>query len=64
MLEEDRKKQKGYLTYLKILLTELLLFINRNMDKFKEQEMYSNSIQNKMSKVALYLMENYMKRFH
>ncbi|NLM10117.1 MAG: AraC family transcriptional regulator [Clostridiaceae bacterium] len=62
MLEEDRKKQKGYLTYLKILLTELLLFINRNMDKFKEQEMYSNSIQNKMSKVALYLMENYMKK--
>lgn len=62
MLEEDRKKQKGYLTYERILLTELLLFINRNMGKFNEQERYSSSIQNKMSEVALYLMENYMKK--
>jgi len=62
MLEEDRKRQKGFLTYEKILLTELLLFINRNMDKFDEQERYRNSIQNKMSEVALFLMENYMKK--
>lgn len=62
MLEEDKKKQKGYLTYQKILLTELLLFINRNMDKFNEQDRYSSSIQNKISEVAFYLMENYMKK--
>lgn len=62
MLDENRKKPKGYRTYEKILLTELLLFINRNMDKFDEQERYSSSLQNKMSEVALYLMENYMKK--
>ncbi|HZK26197.1 MAG TPA: AraC family transcriptional regulator [Thermoclostridium sp.] len=62
MVEEDRKKPKGYLTYEKILLTELLLFINRNMEKFEEQQRYRNSVQNKMSEVALYLIENYMKK--
>ena len=37
MVEEDEENQ-GYLTYEKILLTELLLFINRNMEKFDEQQ--------------------------
>ena len=62
MVEEDRRKPKGYLTYEKILLTELLLFINRNMEKFDEQQRYRSSLQNKMSEVALYLIENYKKK--
>ncbi|NLX77285.1 MAG: AraC family transcriptional regulator [Clostridiaceae bacterium] len=62
MLEEDKKRQKGYLMYEKILLAELLLFINRNMDRFREHETYRSSVQDKMSQVALYLMENYMKK--
>lgn len=62
MMEENKKKPKGYLTYEKILLIELLLFINRNMDRLDELERGQSRLQSKMSEVALYLSENYMEK--
>ncbi|NLO40450.1 MAG: AraC family transcriptional regulator [Ruminiclostridium sp.] len=61
MVDEDRRKPCGHVTYQRILLAELLLFINRHMEQFKqESNAYNSQLHRKMSEVALYLMENYM----
>lgn len=61
MVDEDKRKPRGYMTYQKILLAELLLFINRHMEQFKQEGIaYNSQLHRKMSEIALYLMENYM----
>lgn len=63
MLDEDEKKAMGYLTYERILLTELLLFINRYIKRNRNSNINTVShVHKKMSEVAGYLMANYMKR--
>lgn len=61
MVDEAKRKPRGYITYQKILLAELLLFINRHMEQFKQEGIaYNSQLHRKMSEIALYLMENYM----
>lgn len=61
MVDEDKKKPRGHMTYQKILLAELLLFINRHMEQYKQENIaYNSQLHRKMSEIALYLMENYM----
>ncbi|MDI9482407.1 MAG: AraC family transcriptional regulator [Bacillota bacterium] len=63
MLDENEKKPEGYLTYQRVLLTELLLFINRHIKRYDKQSIGTNSLlQKKMSEVAIYLTENYRSR--
>ncbi|HEY8499355.1 MAG TPA: AraC family transcriptional regulator [Clostridia bacterium] len=63
MLDENEKKPKGYLTYQRVLLTELLLFINRYIERCDKQSIGTNNLlQKKMSEVAIYLTENYRSR--
>lgn len=63
MVDESKRKQKGYMTYQRVLLTELLLFINRHMEQYDQDGgAYSSQLHKKMSDVALYLMENYMNK--
>ncbi len=62
MVDENKKKPKGYLTYERILLAELLLFINRYMEEYQEGVDYNSQLHKKMSEVARYLMENYMHK--
>lgn len=63
MLDENEKKPEGYLTYQRVLLTELLLFINRHIKCYDKQSIGTNSLlQKKMSEVAIYLTENYRSR--
>lgn len=63
MVEEDKRKQKGYMTYQRILLVELLLFINRYMEQCEQVGVeFSSHLHRKMSEIALYLMENYKNR--
>jgi hypothetical protein len=42
MVDEDKMKPHGYLTCQKILLAELLLFINRNMEQFRQDERHAD----------------------
>lgn len=61
MVDEDKKKPRGYMTYQKILLAELLLFVNRHMEQYRQEGIvYNSQLHKKMSEIALYLMENYM----
>lgn len=63
MVEEEKKRAKGYQIYEKILLTELLLFINRHMEQYHYDGVgYNSQLQKKMSEIALFLMENYMNK--
>lgn len=63
MLDENEKKPEGFLTYQRVLLTELLLFINRHIKRYDKQSIGTNSLlQKKMSEVAIYLTENYRSR--
>jgi len=63
MADEYKKRQKGYITYEKILLKELLLFINRRMSELSDEAIeYNSRLHEKMSEIALYLMDNYMKK--
>ncbi len=61
MVDENKRKPKGYMTYEKILLAELLLFINRHMEQYRNEGIgYNSQLQKKMSEIALFLMDNYM----
>lgn len=63
MVDESKKKLTGYMTYQKVLLTELLLFITRHMEQYRQEgTAYNSQLHRKMSEIALYLMENYMNR--
>ena len=49
--------------YQRILLVELLLFINRYIEQSGQDGVeFSSHLHRNMSEVALYLMENYMNR--
>lgn len=63
MVDEDRKKPIGYMTYERILLAELLLFINRHVEQINEEtSAYNSQLHRKMSEIAQYLMDNYMNK--
>ncbi len=63
MTDEYKKKQKGFITYERILLTELLLFINRHLEHHGNEGLeYSSRLHKNMSEIAQYLSENYMDR--
>lgn len=62
MLAEERKKQYGYNSYLKLLLCELLIFINRHIKKNPVNTFeYANPVHKKMSEIASYINAHYQE---
>lgn len=61
MLDEKKKLLAGHDLYMKVLLLELLIFINRSIEKYAEKnpEEYPNSIHKKISEVTRYINSNY-----
>jgi len=60
MIKEDKNKYKGYLSYLKILLLELLIFLGRQTElNSSSTAEYPGQTHKKMAEIASYINKNY-----
>ncbi len=63
ILKEDQQKREGYLTYIKILIIELLIFINRIARSASSLPYtYPDQTHQNMSEVASFIQEHYNKK--
>lgn len=61
MIEESKKQLQGYETYLKIMLLELLLFLNRYLENSQPKYFdYPSSMHKKVSEIVKYINASYM----
>lgn len=62
MRKEYKKRAEGCDTYIKIMLVEMLLYINRSINKTKTYSVGDpNPVHNKVSEVVKYINTNYMR---
>lgn len=60
IIQENQKKKEGYLTYIKILTIELLIFINRiTKSTTSSPTTYPDQTHKKMSQIASFINEKY-----
>ncbi|PRX28280.1 AraC-like DNA-binding protein [Orenia metallireducens] len=59
VLKEKKHKQKGYNTYIKILITEILIFLNRISLKYKKEATYSDPINTRILNIVTYINKHY-----
>lgn len=60
MLQEKKYKRKGYLTYIKIKLIEILIFLNRKVKESSPSSPdFSDPLQQKISEIATYINNNH-----